>query len=473
MNRTGIFLALAAGLALIALVIGLPRIAPHTPTPPQPTPTVTLDPVAPVVTGDGSIKMVGRLSHPYVATGRSDLFVTVDLQGVEVPGAERSAVNLALLIDRSGSMSGFKLNEAKAAAKQLVAQLRSTDRLAIIHFGSDVKSMPSSLATPENKDRMLRYIDGIWDDGGTNIGAALQTARDHLLASMSDFKVNRAILVSDGQPTEGMTDQSGLTTLARELRQHGISVSSLGVGTDFNEDLMQQLAEVGAGSYGYLQDISQLATIFQKDLTHASTTVARDVELSFTLPDGVELGDVLGYRSTQVGRVVKVGMTDFAAGQNERVVARLTIDAPGAGRAFDVAALGLTYVDLLKNSAVDSRVRLSAMTTDRQDEVLSRRDKEATVYAARAQSAWNMNKAAELVKQGDNQQAQAMIQQNNAIFDEAAAVAGPAAVEADKKEQAEVYQQFGLATGEEARQQAAKGAKSRSLKNFGRMDSTY
>ncbi|MHB8872140.1 MAG: vWA domain-containing protein [Myxococcaceae bacterium] len=473
MNRTGIFLALAAGLALLALVVGLPRVTNHAPRPEVPGPAVTLDPVAPTASADGSIKMVGRLSHPYVGTGRSDLFVTVDLTGVEVPGAERSPVSLALVIDRSGSMSGFKLNEAKAAAKQLVAQLRSQDRLAIIHFGSDVKSMPGSLATADNKDRMLRYIDGIWDDGGTNIGAALQTARDHLLSSMSEYKVNRAILVSDGQPTEGMTDESGLTSLAREIRRHGISVSSLGVGNDFNEDLMQQLAEVGAGSYGYLQDISQLATIFQKDLTHASTTVAREVELSFTLPGGVELGEVLGYRSTQVGQVVKVGMTDFSAGQMERVVVRLTVNAPSAGVALDVTALGLSYTDLLKGSKVDSRLRLSAMTTDREDEVLARRDKDATVFAARAQSAWNMNKAAELVKRGDNDQAQAMIQQNNVLFDEAAAVAGPAAVEADRAEQSEVYQQFGLATGEEARQQAAKGAKSRSLKNFGRMGSTY
>ena len=77
------------------------------------------------------------------------------------------------------------------------------------------------------------------------------------------------------------------------------------------------------------------------------------------------------------------------------------------------------------------------------------------------------------MKQGENQKAQAVIQQNNALFDEAAAVAGPQAVEADKAEQTELYNQFGLSTGEEAREQAAKGAKSKALRNFGRMGSTY
>ncbi len=466
MNRTGIFLTLAAGLALVALMVGLPHATPRPSTAP-------IESTGSATSHDGSIKMVGRLSHPYVTVGRSDLFATVDLTGVEVPGAERSPVNLALVIDRSGSMTGVKLDQAKAAARQLVGQLRPEDRLTVIHYGSDVKAMPGLLATEAHKGEMLRFIDGIWDDGGTNIGAALATARDQLTASAAGYRVNRAILITDGQPTEGMTEPGALAQLAGEVRRNGISVSAIGVGADFNENLLQQLAERGSGAYGYLQDTSQLATLFQKDLLQASTTVARDVELAFTLPDGVELGEVLGYRTIQVGRTVKVAMPDFAAGQVERVVARLTVTAPGAGQAFDVTALDLTYSDLLASRPVDSRARLTALSTDRLDEVLAKSDKLATVYAARAQSARNVDRAAAYAKQGDTARAQAAIAENQALFDEAGAVAGTAAVEADKAEQADLSNMFGLATGEEARQHAAKRAKSTSLKGFGRITSTY
>ena len=71
---------------------------------------------------------------------------------------------------------------------------------------------------------MLSYIDGIWDDGGTNIGAGITTGRDLLMSSLSGYKCNRVVLISDGQPTEGMTDTAGLTELVRETRASGISV---------------------------------------------------------------------------------------------------------------------------------------------------------------------------------------------------------------------------------------------------------
>src|SRR5512141_532049 len=245
MNRTTVFLGMAAGLALLALVLGLPsRISAGGGQQPQPPPVVTQPPAQ---TTDGSIRMQARLAHPYSASGQSDVFVTADLKGVDVPGSQRAPVNLAVLIDRSGSMSGQKLQDAKTAARHLVNQLQDSDRLAIIHYGSDVRTFPATMATPENRDRMLRYIDNIFDEGGTNIGDGLSAGRDQLLGAIRELKVNRIILISDGQPTEGMTDPSDLQNVVREIRTNGVSVSSIGVGTDFNEDLMQSFAEIGAG----------------------------------------------------------------------------------------------------------------------------------------------------------------------------------------------------------------------------------
>ncbi|HEY1087841.1 MAG TPA: VWA domain-containing protein, partial [Archangium sp.] len=210
MNRTGLYLAVAGILALVALVAGVPRFSQ--------TSGPTIDPVKPRTVSNGSLSMTARLSHPFVALGRQDVFATVDLRAQEVPGAPRSPVNLALVIDRSGSMSGFKLNQAKAAARQLISQLGAADRLAIVHYGSDVKSLDGMLATPANKERMLTYVDGIWDDGGTNIAAGLTTGRDVLLTAKNEIKVNRLVLISDGQPTEGIVETDGLTAIVRELR---------------------------------------------------------------------------------------------------------------------------------------------------------------------------------------------------------------------------------------------------------------
>jgi Ca-activated chloride channel family protein len=476
MNKTLTYLALAGALALVALVLGMPRVAPPPPPPVThiATPVPTPPPPPPVNTAShGSLSMTSRLSHPYITPGSTDLFVTVDVTGAEVPGSQRSPVNLALVIDRSGSMSGYKLQQAKQAARHLVGLLRNEDRLAIVHYGSDVKSLPSMPATSSNRERMLQYIEGIWDEGGTNISAGLQAGQFQVSQARREFQVNRIILISDGQPTEGTTDEESLKQVVKNIRAEGVTVSSIGVGTDFNEDLMQAFAEYGAGAYGFLEDAGKLATIFQKDLQQATTQVARNVELSFELPSGVVLGEVLGYRSHQAGRTVRVAMPDFSAGQTERVVARVTVAGAAVGQTVNVTGLKLAYTDLMKDSAVESMASLSAMVTDRREEVLARQDKDATVYAVRARSAANLQKAAEALKGGRKAEARQLIQMNQAMFSEAAAVAGPAAVQADMAEQQAAYEEYDKADDSEAVNRAVKSSKAKALKDFGRMGSTY
>ncbi|MDY7225383.1 vWA domain-containing protein [Hyalangium rubrum] len=482
MNKTFTFLALAGALALVALVLGMPRVAPpgppavHIATPvptPPPPPQPPLPPQPPASTSHGSLAMTSRLSHPYINPGSTDLFVTVDVTGAEVPGSRRSAVNLALVIDRSGSMSGYKLQQAKQAARHLVGLLRDEDRLAIVHYGSDVKSLPSMAATASNRARMLEYIEGIWDEGGTNISAGLTTGQHQVNSARRAYQVNRIILISDGQPTEGVTDEESLKRVVKDIRAEGVTVSSIGVGTDFNEDLMQAFGEYGAGAYGFLEDAGKLATIFQKDLQQATTQVARNVELSFELPAGVTLGEVLGYRAHQAGRLVRVPMPDFSAGQTERVVARVTVTGGAVGQAVNVTGLKLTYTDLMKDGTVESAASLSAMVTDRREEVLARQDKDATVYAVRARSAANLQKAAEALKGGRKEEARQFIQLNQEMFNEAASVAGAPAVAADMAEQQAAYEEYEKAESSEQVNSAVKRSKAKALKDFGRLGSTY
>ena len=218
--------------------------------------------------------------------GASEAFVTVDVEGAQLPGQPRSPVNLALVIDRSGSMNGPKLAHAKEAARHLVKQLGRGDRLSIVHYGSDVSALSSMPADPDGQARMLAYVDGIWDEGGTNISAGLEEARRQLLPFAREYRVSRVILLSDGQPTEGLVHDEALTALARQLRADGLSMSAIGVGEAFNEDLMQGFAEYGAGAYGYLREGAQLASLFERDLKQAATTVAQHVSLEFTVARG-------------------------------------------------------------------------------------------------------------------------------------------------------------------------------------------
>jgi Ca-activated chloride channel family protein len=475
MNRSGVFLAAAGILALIAVVVGVPHSSGQkpTPVPADPTPVPFIAPQVPTVQ-DGSLTMTTRLSNPFISPGRQDVYMTVDLAAVDVPGATRSPVNLAMVIDRSGSMSGFKLNQAKNAARELVAQLRSSDRLTIVHYGSDVKSLAGMLATDENKQRMLAYIDGIWDDGGTNIGEALTTARDLLSVARSDYKVNRLILVSDGQPTEGIVDFQGLTGIVRELRGLGVSVSSIGVGDDFNEQLMASLAEVGAGAYGYLQDASQLSSIFQKDLNAAGTLVARGVSLTFVVPAGAQLDQALGYSQvTRAGSTVTIAMPDFSARQHERVVLHFVVDGVRDGQSVEVSQVELRYGDLLGGHDVKSETRVAAMTSSNVETVQRNQDKDAVVFAARARAAANSQQAAELLGNGDRDGAQRLLMANEVLFDQAAATAGVGAVAEDRKAQKDQVRGALEAKSDDDVRQWKKATNSSARKAYGLMGSTY
>jgi Ca-activated chloride channel homolog len=482
MNKTTIFLVGAAVLGVVALVVApkpanpLPTNTPtNVPTPTQIAPIIP----APLASSTGSISMTGRLSHPLVAIGSNDVFVTVDMKGAAFPGSKRNPVNLALVIDRSGSMSGNKINQAKQAAKVLVNQLSENDRLTIIHYGSDVKSLEGMTGTNPNKQRMNAYIDGIWDDGGTNISAGLDTGIAALLKTGTDYKVNRMILISDGQPTEGLVDAASLQNIIRRARQSNISVSSLGVGLDFNESLMASLAEIGAGAYGFIENSEMLASIFAKDLNAAASQVASGVELQFQVPANVKYVEVFGRtaRLSPLGdmQLVSISLPDFAAEQVERVVAHVVVEGHSVNETTTVANLTLNYFDLKTEQRASETGSLAAVTSNDVKVILEKQDREAMLFATRAKVAKNTERANEMLERGDRDGARAAIQESAGMFDGLRNVFGMSADSLAGDTASVQGSLSGLENAKDAEsmKRYRKSEESKKMKNFGAEGSTY
>lgn len=484
MNRTTAFLAAAASLGLIALIVKIPGPQAPAPTPPSPAPVVVVQPPAPppvpppvVVPSSvpGSLRLTGKLSHPYITPGASDVFLNLEVAGVEVPGAKRAPVNIALVIDRSGSMSGAKIVQAKRAARQLIEQLTPADRLSIVDYGTDVRVFRGDFATDENKRRMQAYVARIEDSGGTNIFDGLQAGRAQVQKARHDFSANRIMLLSDGQPTVGVTSRRGLAYLAQLIKEQGITVTSLGVGYDFNEDLMQQLASVGGGSYGYLRDASAIAGILQRDLQQATTLVARDVKLSIALPDGVDSAEVLGRPSSMVGGALVVTMPDFSAGQVERLVVRVRANARAGAMAQDIGNVKLDYQDVLAERAADASLKLAAAVTNDSTLAVKNADRDTLVVATRARSAMNLHRAAEKASRGDTAGAQKELEEADGFFDSIAGIVGGANVAADKQQLTEQRRrvQAAPAASPEAQSDMVKSMKLESLRGAGYGVSAY
>ncbi len=476
MNRTTTFLVIAAALGLMALVVKLPGPSSAVAAPARPElPVQTARLVEAPKGTPGSLTLAGKLSHPYVTPGTSDIYLSLEVSGVDVPGARRAPVNLSVVLDRSGSMAGEKIAHARKAALALVDQLDEHDRLAVIHYGSDVVVFPGAFVTDENKRRLKAFIARIQDEGGTNIGEGLTAGKAQLDLGRSDFKVNRLILLSDGQPTVGVTSVAGLTRLAQRYHSDGTTLTSIGIGLDFNEDLMQRLAEVGGGSYAYLQDSNAIASIFERDLKQAGTAVARDVTLGLTLPAGVRFGEVLGRSASVNGTAVLIPLPDFSARQIERLVVRVSVLAGGtSNEAIDVADLKLNYRDVLADQPADANLKLAAMVTVNATLASARRDKDAVVAATRALSAVNYKNAAGWLERGDGRRASAELKKNERLFDDVGDLAGKE-LETDR---AQNQQFFGITSSPAAAQPegqsaGSKAMKVQSFKSSGYGDSVY
>ena len=179
MNRTTLLLCTAGLLAATAVVLGLPKPPPTTDTthtvaqPDEQVPTVVL----PLTTsGEGALTLEGKMSGAWVQSGSSEAFAVLEVKAHSPKVRQRVPVNLALVIDRSGSMRGQKLTDAKRAAREFVLRVAEGDRLAVVHYGTDVTTFPSTLVNETERERMLAFVDALEDDGSTNISGGLEAA---------------------------------------------------------------------------------------------------------------------------------------------------------------------------------------------------------------------------------------------------------------------------------------------------------
>lgn len=434
MKRTALLFAVAAGLGLMALAITLVPRLPHSQPPiPASPPTPVPPPPGPQAAGD-ALKLTATLSDPYVlAFGLREVFLRADIEAAPLPSTqERAPVNLALALDRSGSMAGEKIENCRRAARQLVSQLHERDRLALVTFGSDATTLiQSTPVTPAARARMLSAIDGILEMGGTNMSGGLDAALAELIAYRGQYGTSRLLLLSDGQANQGIADAAGLSALARRIAGQGVTLSAIGVGLDFNEYVLESLAEYGGGSYHFLSNVEELAGLFGAELEQATRTVAVGTSLSFVPASGVSVAEVYGYLSEAQGGAILVHLPDFAAGARRSVVLRLAVAAERPG-AMDIGRAALRYSDASRGGAPGA-VQVSVGASATPDPALAQnsRNQGVAAEAVHASALQNLRSAGLSYKQGQRGEAERKAEAARQILRAAEATYGRSA-ELDK-----------------------------------------
>lgn len=288
----------------------------------------------------------GRTPLPAGATPQA-AYLLVEAQ----PGAASEAVplNFCLVLDRSGSMQGNKLAAMKDATKRLIDTLTPQDVVAIVLFDDTVQVLtPATVAA--DKDALKAQVDSIEEAGGTAMSGGMQAAQAELLKHASADRVGALLLLTDGQ-TWG--DEDRCRALAKELGQAGVRITALGLGAEWNEKLLDDLADSTGGSSDYIADPAQITGFFQRALRAAQGTVAQDARLLLRLARDVTPRAV--YRTTPVitnlgyqpigQNEVAVRLGNLEAGAAASLVLDLMVPARAAG-SFRIAQAELHYTPL-------------------------------------------------------------------------------------------------------------------------------
>src|SRR5580693_730988 len=230
-----------------------------------------------------------------VAAGQEqEVVVKIDVNAEAEARPNRLPLNIAVVIDHSGSMAGAKIEKTKQAAMQLIDQLTPQDNLALIEFDDTVDILfPTQHVV--DREALKAQVQRIEPGGSTALYAGVEAGGKQLLKIDSRTeRINRVILLSDGLANVGPSSTAALKGLGRSLSRQGVSVTTIGVGDDYNEDVMAGLAEASDANYYYVQDAERLPEIFAKELGGLQTVTARDVVVTIACSDGVQPVDLIG-----------------------------------------------------------------------------------------------------------------------------------------------------------------------------------
>ncbi len=412
MERWQLVLLLSAAAAVGALVAPSlsARVAPVEP-PPKP------EQLIPEATQGSSLRLDARLDRSAVLAGDDGLRYLVVSVTAPDSTQERVPVDVTLVIDTSCSMGQEgKIDQARAAAAELVDALRPGDRFALVAFDDRARVLAEGAAFDGDGGRLRRIVQGLREDGGTNLWDGLEAGRAQLGGAHPARKV---LVVSDGNANVGETEPAAFARLARGYGADGASVSAIGLGRDFNETLLEGMADAGGGTYRFVGEPEELPAVIAAELARTTETIARRARVRVSAAPGVQLRQVYGWGATLTPDGAEVEVGDMAAGQTRKIVVAVRIPTDERGER-PVATAELVYAGV-DGSDGQARARVHALVTASAQAVEASVDEAASVAATSARAGELTRASAELWRRGETVQALQLVQSASEVIAEARA----------------------------------------------------
>lgn len=366
-----------------------------------------------------ALALTANLENPYYLIGDDGyVYLYVNVKGALAKSdTKRTPLNISLVVDRSGSMgSENKLKFVKKACEIVIDNLAQEDYLSLVAYDDHVNAVQRSKSI-KAKNIWHRKVKEISPGGSTNLSGGMLEGFSQVKSTFQDKYVNRILLLSDGLANVGVTNVNELEKIVqRKFEKENIAISTFGVGVDFNEDLMTNLAENGKGNYYFIESADAIPNIFKKELEGLLSVVAQNTRLHIEFPSDIfEVSQVYGYDYKVTGNTVNINYNDVFSNEEKAVLIRLSKKKSFEGKQdFNIQ---LTYDDVLNDySRETATTHLTLQTTS--DKVLyeKSRNEEVTKNKVLFISNYEYQLATQEVDKGNYEAARDILIRNDAYL---------------------------------------------------------
>ena len=265
-------------------------------------------------------------------TSQNEIYTLIQLSSNSKTATSiRTPLNIAVALDRSGSMRGMPLEEAKLCVEMMIDRLSSEDHFSLITYDNDVDIVvPATKAS--NKEWLKAHVRSIRSGGMTALYDGWSSAAAEAAKNVTKKSISRVLLLSDGQANEGLTDQDEIASHCAQMASVGVSTTTYGLSENFNENLMSAMAKSGKGMAHYGQTADDLADPFQSEFDLINALTARDLKLHLIAEPGVEFEVMNKFQRNLDGSFV---MSDLAEGGELWALLKIKVSKNTLNRATD------------------------------------------------------------------------------------------------------------------------------------------
>lgn len=332
------------------------------------------------------IAVTGALGSAFVKSNASqEMVARIAVTASPRTTSARPPVNLVLLVDTSGSMEGRAIADARAASLALLDTLSPRDRLAVVTFDSKAEVLlPSTKLEDADTKELRAKIGAMKARGTTDMASGLRLALNEVEKSLEKDGVNRIVLLGDGVPN----DDAQIASLVAEATLRGVSITTMGLGTDYDETLMGRIAQQSGGKFSYVEDSTKVASFFEEEVVRLHRVVARTAVLELRPGPGVTIKNVVGRQIVAIdNHAVSVTLGDLTYGEENEIVVELASSPTKDGGAIEALDAILRWQDGYGGTAREERFFLGAKATNDEARIAASKDQSVADAVARAKDA--------------------------------------------------------------------------------------